>query len=248
MGRPGSPWPQTPITKRRKQLSVAKTLTAAARDKLLARFDVEDHKTNPRGYTYIGIEKVINRLIEVDPAFEIRVTKSEFAPLPGLTYGRNSKAAGYALVAVEVTVLGVTRAGVGGDYGAADDADKLVKTAYAEAIKKAGHEFGVALYLWDEEERALIESAQSQGLTGQVAPAATPPTTVPQVIEAPATVTTGNEAGIQHLKDEVTRLALAAGVQMTAPAIAAHFGVPVEALQSPEVLQQIVSANVAAPV
>lgn len=228
---------------------VTKAALNKGMDALSARFDVEDHKKNPRGYTYIAIEKTIRRFQEVDPSFEVNVKHQEFNPLPGLTYGRNAKAAGYALVTVSVTILGVTRDGTGGDYGAAEDVDKLIKTAYAEAIKKAGHEFGVGLYLWDEEERALIESAQSQGLTGQVAPAAaTPPTTVPPVIEAPATVTTGNEAGIQHLKDEVTRLALAAGVQMTAPAIAAHFGVPVEALQSPEVLQQIVSANVAAPV
>lgn len=228
-----------------------KAALAKGMEALAARFDVEDHKTNPRGYTYIAIEKTIRRFQEVDPGFEIRVTSSEYSPLPGLTYGRNAKAAAYALITVSVTILGVTRDGTGGDYGAADDVDKLVKTAYAEAIKKAGHEFGVGLYLWDEEERALIESAQQQGLTGQVALApSTPlvaPTTAP--VEAPATPAATVPVGdVQALKDEVTRIALAAGVQMTAPAIAAHFNVPVEALQSPEVLQQIVGAYATATV
>jgi hypothetical protein len=214
--------------------------------KLRERFDVEDHKKNPRGFTYIAIEKVVNRFIETDPAFEIAVTQSQYSPLPGLTYGRNQKAAAYALVTVEVTILGITRAGTGGDYGAAEDVDKLIKTAYAEAIKKAGHEFGVGLYLWDEEERALIESAQQQGLTGQVAPAvATAPSPIPPQTAEQIAGTEAHSPGadVQGLKDEVTRLALAAGVQMTAPAIAAHFGVPVEALQTPEVLRQIVEAN-----
>lgn len=233
-------------------------VTAAALTKgmeaLAARFDVEDHKTNPRGYTYIAIEKTIRRFQEVDPGFEVKVAHQEFNPLPGLTYSRRSLAAGYALVTVDVTILGVTRSGTGADYGACEDVDKLVKTAYAEAIKKAGHEFGVGLYLWDEEERALIESAQQQGLTGQVAPvgaAVTPtPTTVPESApEATAPLVATDTVGdVQALKDEVTRIALAAGVQMTAPAIAAHFSVPVEALQSPEVLQQIVSAHATAVV
>jgi hypothetical protein len=231
--------------------AAAPKFTQAAKEALLARFDVEDHKTNPKGYTYIAIEKVINRFIEVDPSFEIAVTQSQYAPLPGLTYGRRQVAAAYALVTVAVTILGVTRAGTGGDYGAADDVDKLIKTAYAEAIKKAGHEFGVGLYLWDEEERALIKSAQDQGLTGQVAPvgvATAPAPTPPGTAEpTPAPLAPPPPGDVQTLKDEVTRIALAAGVQMTAPAIAAHFSVPVEALQSAEVLRQIVEAQSAAP-
>lgn len=240
--------------------AAAPKFTEAVAEKLRARFDVEDHKRNPKGYTYIAIEKVIGRFMEVDPAFEIHVVRESFAQLPGLTWSRSQKPAAYALVTVEVTIHGVTRAGTGGDYGAADDVDKLIKTAYAEAIKKAGHEFGVGLYLWDEEERALIESAQQQGLTGQVAPAgnaSTPPAVAPPaattaLVAPPTTAASqpsdGTTTDLQALKDEVTRIALAAGVQMTAPAIASHFGVPVEALQTPEVLKQIVEANGASAV
>lgn len=230
--------------------AAAPKFTAAVAEALRARFNVEDHRRNPKGYMYIAIEKVIGRFIEVDPAFEIRVVREHFAQLPGLTWSRSQKPAAYAIVTVEVTIHGVTRAGTGGDYGAADDVDKLIKTAYAEAIKKAGNEFGVGLYLWDEEERALIDSAQQQGLTGQVVPvgnASTPPAAAPPAAGTLQPITPGDGGSettdLQALKDEVTRIALAAGVQMTAPAIAAHFGVPVEALQTAEVLRQIVEAN-----
>ncbi|MEM2991059.1 MAG: Rad52/Rad22 family DNA repair protein [Halobacteria archaeon] len=47
--------------------------------------------------------------------------------------------------------------GVGADVDS--DPDKAVKTALAEAIKKAGHQFGIALYLWDEKERQAVEEA-----------------------------------------------------------------------------------------
>jgi hypothetical protein len=150
-------------------------------DALAQRFDVEDHKKNPKGFTYIAIEKVIHRFQSVFPAWELHVLSADVSLVPGVTFGnRNPKPAGIAVVSVEVTIDGVTRGGVGGAFQAIENADDMVKTALAEAIKKAGHEFGVGLYLWDEEERALIESAQSQGLTGQVAPA------TPQVAVTPA--------------------------------------------------------------
>lgn len=47
-----------------------------------------------------------------------------------------------------------TRSGIGADID--KDPDKALKTADAEALKKAGHKFGVALYLWDEGKRNEI--------------------------------------------------------------------------------------------
>lgn len=41
------------------------------------------------------------------------------------------------------------------------DVDNAVKTAQAEVMKKAGHQFGVGLYLWDELERTLVDHVQS---------------------------------------------------------------------------------------
>lgn len=49
----------------------------------------------------------------------------------------------------------VIRGGSGADTDPRDP-DKAIKTADAEALKKAGHKFGIALYLWDESKRDEI--------------------------------------------------------------------------------------------
>lgn len=46
----------------------------------------------------------------------------------------------------------VTRGGSGADTDSRDP-DKAIKTADAEALKKAGHKYLISLYLWDEEKR-----------------------------------------------------------------------------------------------
>jgi hypothetical protein len=205
-------------------------------ERLAERFNVELHRRNGKGFTYIPIEHVIRRFNEVTPGWDLKITKSEFSLLPGLTYGRASKPAAYALVEVEITAdtedAGIiTRSGIGGDFGSADDVDKLVKTALAEAIKKAGNEFGVGLYLWDEEERALIESAQEQGLTGQVERASTP------------VQTAGYNDALDALKNRVADLAERQGINRTGPAIAAHFGIEVAQLQDAATLEKILADN-----
>jgi hypothetical protein len=215
---------------------------AATLEKLSAKFDVELYRKNPKGFHYIPIEQHINRWQEVCGAgWNLAVTNVEFHLTPGVTFGnRNPKPGAVALVSVEITAeldgKLATRGGVGADFGAADDPDKLVKTALAEAIKKAGNEFGIGLELWDEEERALIDSAQSQGLTGQVA-RAVPPGAVPPAAETDV---------LAALKLRVIDIATAQGVPATGPAIAAHFGITVEQLQEQGVLDAIVSQNLPA--
>lgn len=227
----------------------AKPTPDALLTKLAEKFDVEDHKTNPKGYTYIAIEKVINRFNSVlGAAWSLNVRSTDFALIPGQTYGaRNPKQAAYAIVTVDITVhigdLIITRSGVGGDNGAFDDADKLIKTALAEAIKKAGHQFGVGLYLWDEEERALIEAASAAGMTGQVVAASAAPTTPPET--APL-VAAPDPTELEALKNRVADLAVLEGVQRTGPAIAAHFGVPIEGLQNTDQLRAIIASREAA--
>jgi len=220
------------------------TKAAAAKPtlaKLIEKFPVEEYRKNPKGFHYIPIEKHIARWNEVCGSKWGLVVKSvEYAALPGLTFGsRNPKPAAYALVIVSITAEldgeTVTREGVGGDFGAADDVDKLVKTALAEAIKKAGNEYGIGLELWDEEERALIDSAQAQGMTGQVM-AAAPAAAAPALAVVP-------DDELVALKNRVADIAVAAGIDRTGPAIAAHFGIPVEALQDRAVLEQIISQH-----
>lgn len=48
----------------------------------------------------------------------------------------------------------VSRAGIGSNINF--DPDTAVKTAQAEALKKACHQYGIALYLWQEAERDFI--------------------------------------------------------------------------------------------
>jgi hypothetical protein len=207
--------------------------------RLTEKFPVEVYRKNPKGFTYIPIEQVIRRFNEVLGEFwDLRIIKSEYGLTPGINYGsRNPKPGAYALVQVEIEALlddkVTVRSGVGGDFGAADDTDKLVKTALAEAIKKAGNEFGIGLELWDEEERALIDAAQAQGLTGQVTPDL-------------RVVSNADEDELTALKNRVADIAVAAGVDRTGPAIAAHFGVPIEALQDRETLEKLIGQQTVA--
>jgi hypothetical protein len=48
----------------------------------------------------------------------------------------------------------ISRDGIGSSINF--DPDTSVKTAQAEALKKACHQFGIALYLWQEAERDFI--------------------------------------------------------------------------------------------
>lgn len=101
--------------------------------------------------TYLSIDSVINRLNEVLGSGWSTSASTEFTP------------AGDAFIAkcelhLTATVDGVekTAYGVGADKG--KDLDKIAKTALAEAIKKAGHQLGIGLYLWDPEARKRAET------------------------------------------------------------------------------------------
>jgi hypothetical protein len=50
----------------------------------------------------------------------------------------------------------ISRDGIGA--GMNFDPDTAAKTAQAEALKKACHQYGIALYLWQEEERDFVET------------------------------------------------------------------------------------------
>lgn len=196
--------------------------------KLTEKFAENVYRTNPKGFLYIPIEQTIQRFNEVLGAgWSLFIESVDFTLMPGMTYGRQQKPAGSAVVQVKIVCemdgTTVTRSGVGADFGAADDPDKLVKTALAEAIKKCGNEYGIGLELWDAEERAAIEEAQRTGVSAAV-------------VQHPA----ADE--LTELKNRVADLAVAAGVERTGPAIAAHFGISVEALQDRAELEKIVAS------
>jgi hypothetical protein len=60
----------------------------------------------------------------------------------------------------------ISRDGIGA--GVNFDPDTAVKTAQAEALKKACHQYGIALYLWDSAERDFVE-LQRQAAKSDVA-------------------------------------------------------------------------------
>ena len=86
-----------------------------------------------------------------------------------MTYSRNEDAAVAVAVTVSIEAFGSSRTGVGADVVALKDLDKAAKTAQAEAFKKAGHQYGVGLYLWDERERDLVDLVQKGAFKKAVA-------------------------------------------------------------------------------
>lgn len=130
--------------------------------KLIEPFAIEDVKQRRQGSVmldYISVDATIRRLNEVlGASWSTSDLSTSLIPLDGGTSGGKF----IATVALTLTALGKQAVGVGADV--ATDPDKAVKTALAEALKKAGHQFGIGLYLWQEEERAIV-ARQRAGTT-----------------------------------------------------------------------------------
>lgn len=118
--------------------------------KLSEPFAIEDVKQRRQGSVmldYISIDATIRRLNEVLGAeWSTSDLSTSLIPLEG----------GKFLATVALTLHGLGKQAVGTGADIAPDPDKAVKTALAEALKKAGHQFGIGLYLWQEEERAIV--------------------------------------------------------------------------------------------
>ena len=103
------------------------------------------------------------------------------------------------------------------------DLDMAVKSANSEAMKNAAKNgWGVGLELWNEEYREELAVARESGAA-----------------------TVAESVDLQALKNRVADLAVTAGVERTGPAIASHFGVTIEALQSRETLEHIIAQSIA---
>ena len=125
---------------------------------LAKNFPVSEVKQREGGFgkklDYIPIDGVLNRLNDVLPM--------------GYSWSIDS----VVQIADSVVVTGtltinvgdecIKRSGIGSDV-IGKDLDKTVKTAYAEAIKKACNTLGVGLYLWDADERAEIARERQNG-------------------------------------------------------------------------------------
>lgn len=128
---------------------------------LSAEFPVEKvkqrkmSKSSSKMLDYISIDDTINRFNEV-----LGVDWSVEALGPPMWEYRDGNH--QVIVNIRLDAMGKTAYGVGA--GENSDLDNASKTALAEAIKKAGHQFGVGLYLWDENKReAIAKSRRNDG-------------------------------------------------------------------------------------
>ena len=136
-------------------------------------------KKNQSGQDYVAIDGYINRLNDVlDHAWAWQINDVKFYPdaAPKTSSGKPQYlAVVQGTLSVFLSDVGVisidsddedgaflttqkamiSRDGVGA--GLNFDPDTAVKTAQAEALKKACHQYGIALYLWDVAERDYVE-------------------------------------------------------------------------------------------
>jgi hypothetical protein len=105
-----------------------------------------------------------------------------------------------------------TRGGVGAALMA--DPDDALKTAQAEALKKASNQYGMALELWTEEGREVV--ARGRAVAG---------------------------GDLSVLKQEVFQLALAQGAEPNANSVAETLGIDVSDLQDAEKLRKIIELS-----
>lgn len=142
---------------------------------LTERFHPSLVKKNQSGQDYVAIDGYINRLNDVLGAMwswqindwkimDAAPTKSGKPQYTAVVQGTLM----VFLTDVGVISLGedddsflttqkaqVARDGIGANTNF--DPDTAVKSAQAEALKKACHQFGIALYLWSEAERDFVE-------------------------------------------------------------------------------------------
>jgi len=150
---------------------------------LTEKFHYTKVKKNEKGQDYVAIDGYINRLNDVlgtkwawkinsvewhhDIMPPTRNGKAQFLAFVHGTLSIVTEDIGFTAVDEDNDVLTTVRASAYRDgLGAAVnfDPDTAVKSAQAEALKKACHQFGIATYLWDETERDYIQ-AQREAAT-----------------------------------------------------------------------------------
>lgn len=145
--------------------------------KLQQKFPASQVKKNQDGLDYVSIDGYINRLLDalgLNYSFIIVGTSLEVLPEDMKT--RSGKRQYLAQVTGQLNIpyetdagqpSVSTRSGTGADVSF--DPDKAIKTAQAEALKKAAHQFGIALELWDEGHRRSLELARRANESEQAA-------------------------------------------------------------------------------
>lgn len=144
-------------------------------------------KKNQANQDYVAIDGYINRLNEVlGHAWAWQINSFEVKDAPPTKSGKPQYIAvvqgTLTIILSDIGIVSVgeddddaylttqkamiSRDGIGA--GQNFDIDTAVKTAQAEALKKACHQYGIALYLWDVAERDFVE-LQRQAATNDTA-------------------------------------------------------------------------------
>jgi len=129
-------------------------------EQLQDRFAPDEHKNRTQGgqqLTYIDISATLNRINAVLGAdwSVLPMTKTTILPTKDGKFGAMCEAY------IEATIDGKQKTLYGVGAMVNNDPDMAAKTALAEAIKKAWHQAGVALYLWDAEARDQVNQAKA---------------------------------------------------------------------------------------
>lgn len=156
-------------------------------EQLTEKFHPSLVKKNQANQDYVAIDGYINRLNEVlGHAWAWQINRFEVKDAPPTKSGKPQYIAvvqgTLTIILSDVGVVSIgeddddaylttqkamiSRDGIGA--GQNFDIDTAVKTAQAEALKKACHQYGIALYLWDEAERDFVE-LQRQAVTNDSA-------------------------------------------------------------------------------
>jgi hypothetical protein len=130
---------------------------------LAAQFAAGEHKERKQAgqtLTYISIDATINRLNAVlGPEWS---TDADTTVTPQIGYDEDKERhilTGYLAVTqlrLSAWIDGINKQAYGVGAMVNRDPDMAAKTALAEAIKKAGHQLGIGLYLWDADARADV--------------------------------------------------------------------------------------------
>jgi len=176
-------------------------------------------RKNQNNLDYVAIDGYIRRFLDVvGLGYDFVVTQSSLTLLPEDMKTSSGKRQYLAQVTGEIRLHSdqawTVRSGTGADVSF--DPDAAVKTSQAEAFKKAAHQFGVALELWDEEHRADLEVARRAA--------------------------GGSEAALKKSVFDLAKKRLAK-VKPTVAEVAELFGVPAGDLSDKATLERILRAE-----
>jgi hypothetical protein len=165
-----APPAEQPAAKRQRKAATPKppaTIGEQLRQKFPAGV-VKQRTIRNKQFDYVAIDATIGRLLDT-LGLEWSFTNASYDVQPALVARRDADPVqGWQCIVTGELVIHDAAGhqsvhwGVGADI--ADDLDKALKTALAEALKKAGHQVGIGLYLWRDEERQAL--ARERKLVG----------------------------------------------------------------------------------